>query len=103
MKIETIIVNAKISGPRLSEPQHARTQMGIGSHPVPQRIRRRSGSESRDPGAALRFAWAAVALLAVASCGELFGQQTQDLPFTSASTGADGPLTFRQILYGGRY
>ena len=37
-------------GPRLSEPQHVRTQRRIVFKPTPQLHRTRCGSESRGPG-----------------------------------------------------
>ena len=42
------------------------------------------------------FAWCLLAALLPASLW------AQDLPYTSPSTGADGPLTFKKIVGGGR-
>jgi len=49
-----------------------------------------------------RVALVLLALSAVPAWFGAFGAQT-DLPYSSGSTGADGPLTFRTIPVGGRY
>jgi len=43
--------------------------------------------------------WFACGFLALTGAGTLLAQ---DLPYSSGSTGADGPLTFREIIPGGR-
>jgi len=56
--------------------------------------------KSRGPGTSLLVSTAAIFLFL--ACSSPLPAQ-QDLPLTSTSTGADGPLTFREILPSGRY